>query len=138
MCIRPWGGGYKGWNCEAAGDSVTPGPMLLRNTVQALYISSAESLGFSRMKPKPLSKAGALLSDKVSCDLPVPVRSMLLLFSLVMSITVMCRDLCPSVGRSMHSTVQGCYSKRYSRLFSGGFCSASPPARWVPSVSGSG
>lgn len=77
------------------------------------------------MRPKPLSKAGALLSNKLVCDFALHIRNMLFLFSLAVSITVTSRDPCPSMGPSMQSTVQDCYSKRYSQLFRGGFCSAS-------------
>lgn len=79
-----------------------------------------------------------MLSNKLLCDLVLPIRSVLFLFSLAMSIVVLCRDPCPSAGPSVQSTVQGYFSKRDSQLFSGGFCSTSHPARWMSLVSGSG
>lgn len=110
VCISPWGGGEKGRNREAARDGVTPGSVPFRSTEQALHASA--SLGYSRVRPQPLSEAGALLSNKLLCDFALPIRSTLFLFSLAMSIVVTCGDPCPSVGLSMQSTVWGCYSKR--------------------------
>lgn len=59
------------------------------------------------------AKGGALLPNKLLCDLTQPSRSMMLSFSLAMSITVMCGD--PSPSMSQH--VEHCGGLFFHKIF---------------------
>lgn len=83
----------RGEDLKAARDSVAPGSVSVRSTEQALYICTRQITGVQQNE----ARAGALLSKKLLCNLTL--HRMLFLFSLAMSITVMCGDPSPSTSQ---------------------------------------